>query len=77
MNDESFEQEIAKLDAEVGQLTVKHDKLRRKYEAEQVQMARYSRLVDRKERLEREIAAMEGRRNEDGGDEDCPDPPDA
>jgi hypothetical protein len=59
MDNESFGQEIAKLNMEVGELETRHDELRRKYEVEQVQMARYSHLIEKKERLEREIAAME------------------
>ena len=59
MENQSIEQDIAKLDAEVGKLGTRHDELRRKYESEQVKMARYFHLVDKKEQLEREIAAME------------------
>jgi hypothetical protein len=77
--DELFEAEIQKREARVHELALKYNELRRKYEADQVQMARLSHLIEEEERLERDIAAMEGRPY-DGDEEQCyrepPDPPD-
>jgi|HubBroStandDraft_6_1064221.scaffolds.fasta_scaffold147261_2 outer membrane murein-binding lipoprotein Lpp len=71
MGDDSFEADIGKLSSEVNELAAKRDKLRRKFEAEQIQATRYSHLVKQKEDLEREIAKLEGRE----GDEDYSEEP--
>jgi peptidoglycan hydrolase CwlO-like protein len=65
MDDNSFEADIAKLAAEVGELTAKRNKLREKYNSSQVDMARYSYLVGQKERLENEIAKLEGKKDDE------------
>jgi predicted nucleic acid-binding Zn-ribbon protein len=71
MGNDSFEAEIKKLTTDVSELAAKRDKLRRKFEANQIEMARYSHLIEQKESLEREIAELEGKK----ADEDYYDEP--
>ncbi len=77
MDDESLEQQIAKVKARNRELTVHRDKLAANLEANNQRAAYLSHLYDKNERLEQEIAAMEGRpRDEEDDDgEDPPEPP--
>ncbi|TAL04357.1 MAG: hypothetical protein EPO07_05215 [Verrucomicrobia bacterium] len=78
MPDESFEQEIAKLQAHNRDLAAHLEALDRKFEADARRDAYYFHLVKEKERMEREIAAREGRPHQDDDDPDGtthPEPP--
>jgi hypothetical protein len=77
MDDESFEHEIAKLQATNRELAAHRDKLRGKFEADQNRAAYHARLVENNKRMKREIAELEGRpyRDEDDPETDYPDPP--
>ena len=68
MEDDSFEQEIATLQSQVGDLAAKNKDLRLKFEARERRMARLFHLIDEKKRLERENAALEGRQYHDEDD---------
>ena len=70
MDHRSFEKEIADLNAELSDLRIYRDKLLSKSKSlpnvTQSQLARLSLLVDEKERLEKEIAAIEGEGRHNG-----------
>jgi cell division protein FtsB len=85
--DESFEKEIAELQAEVDDLRAHLEMLRSKAKPEPSKVtpeqdARYSRIADEKKSLKRQIAAMEGRPYHDEDDPEStyygepPEPPD-
>jgi chromosome segregation ATPase len=78
MADESFEDEIAKVEARNRELTAHRDKLRAKLQGDRSRDARISRAHDRQRELEREIAQMEGRpyHDEDDPYAEPPEPPD-
>ena len=57
--DESFEQDIPKLQATNRELAAHLENLRLKRQAEMSRAAYYFHLVEDKERMEREIAALE------------------
>ena len=70
MDYKSFEKEIADLNAEVSDLRIYRDKLLTKSEpvdsVTQSKIARHSRLMGEKERLEQEIAKIKGMGRQDG-----------
>lgn len=81
MSDELFDQEIAKVQARNRELASYLDTLASQAEADNRRAAYLSHLYDENERLEREIAALEGRPNHDEADpystEAPPEPPKA
>jgi uncharacterized protein (DUF3084 family) len=80
---ESFDDEIAKAAARNCELAAHHRELAAKQEAIERRVAYYQHLVQQNKRLEREIAAMEGRPYYDEDDPnaaypgDIGEPPDA
>lgn len=68
MDDESFEQQIAKMEKRLAPLRIKHDELRRISGLERTQIARLEALHAEEKQIKREIAEMEGRHC--GDDED-------
>jgi hypothetical protein len=75
MGDNSLEQEITKAQARNRELGARHKQLRSKFEENQRRAAYLSHLYDQNERLEREIAEMEGRHHDDDDSHQEPMPP--
>jgi hypothetical protein len=79
MEDEYFERQIAEMQVAQRNRRVHRDQLHKKFYAEQAEAARYIRLAENQEELEREIAEMEGRPYRENGDYGYsapPEPPD-
>lgn len=77
-----LDEEIAKEQARSRELAPRHRELSEKIQAQESRAAYYQHLVQKNNRMEREIAAMEGRPYYDPDDPyaerpDPPDPPDA
>ena len=70
MDDESLEQQIAKMEKRLAPLRVEYEQRRRVFESEQTQMAHLEALHAEEENLLREIKRLGGRDDdEDSGDE--------
>jgi hypothetical protein len=65
---EFFEKQIAEMESAQRKRRVHRDELYKKFYAEQEQAARYFRLAEHQEEIEREIAEMEGRPYREDGD---------
>jgi Tfp pilus assembly protein PilO len=76
MADESFEQQIAKMEKRLPPLRIEHEQLKRIFESEQTQIVRLEHMHAEEEQLQREIAAMKsghfpGAPPQEDGEEDC------
>lgn len=82
MDDESLEQQIAKMQATARHLQAENDEHRKVFEKDMTNAARFWHAADEIKRLEREKALIEGREyrdpdKPDGDWPDAPEPPDA
>jgi hypothetical protein len=76
MDDESLEQQIAKMNATARNLQAENDERRKVFEKDMTNATRFWDAADEIKRLKREKALMEGREYEDP-DKPSGDPPDA